>query len=440
MEARPKTASKSEMGETSRAERQSENDHLLSLPFDHYQRYALTKRFVSLLWPDLNSHPLRILDVGGHYSSLKHFLPDDEVLLADVQPPPPFTYRESIPFRYDSYFLATGGKLPWADGSFHLVTAHDTLEHVRDQDRPAFLTDLLRVARHFVLVNGPMFNTDTADVETRVALFIRRALSEENMSLREHLDLGLPQRDLIESVLREQGLAFIAVPNGSLRLWLAMMAIKHYVMALPNSDWLHEVIDRTANSLLSPQDIGGAPCYREAYLIAKNPRDAKMLRRVEELLGPSFAKPPVLDAIEFPETLLAALEEHASAVRRHLANLGTAVADRDRRLASVEATLADKDRHITNLEAALADKDAALVEKDAALAQRESLLAQREASLQQATQELIATRQSLGYRILEGYRRPIRWLFPADSRRGLPYRALRRAVRWLLDRRPVRSS
>ena len=415
-------------------------DPLLSLPFDHYERYALTQRIVSLFWPRRRDHPLRILDVGGSSSSLKHFLPDVEVVLADVRGPPQFTYRESIPFRYDSYFLAAGGKLPFTDGSFHIVTAHDTLEHVDEQDRSAFLNDLLRVARHFVLVNGPMFNTETANAETRLDLFVRRALSDENMSLREHLNIGLPDRDLIESVLREQGLQFIAIPNGDLRLWLALMVIKHYIMALPNSESLHEVIDRTVNSLLSRQDIGGARSYREAYLIAKNPRDAEMLRRVEELRGPSPAKPPVLD-IELPETLLAALEEHANAVRGHLADVGAAVADRDRRLANAEAALTDRDRQIANREAALADRDRLITNLEATLAERESLLAQREASLHQLMEvkrELIVTRQSLGYRILEGYRRPIRWLFPPSSRRGLPYRALRRAVKWLLDRQPMR--
>src|SRR3990172_12049580 len=104
-------------------------DALLSLPFDCYQRYALTQRVVALLWPDLEARPcLKILDVGGHASSLKLFLPNYEVLLADPLRPPPFTHREALSFRHDGYVLAAGQELPFRAGAFDVVAAHDTLE------------------------------------------------------------------------------------------------------------------------------------------------------------------------------------------------------------------------------------------------------------------------------------------------------------------------
>jgi glycosyltransferase involved in cell wall biosynthesis len=108
-------------------------------------------------------------------------------------------------------------------------------------------------------------------------------------------------------------------------------------------------------------------------------------------------------------------------------------------LAERDAAATQRDALLTEKDAAMADKDAALVEKDAALAKTEAALSQRNEVLEQTTQELITIRQSLGYRILEGYRRPIRWLFPQDSWRSLPYRAMRRTVRGLLDfrRRPA---
>ena len=108
-------------------------------------------------------------------------------------------------------------------------------------------------------------------------------------------------------------------------------------------------------------------------------------------------------------------------------------------LAERDATAAQRDALLTEKDAAIADKDAALADKDTALVEKDAALAQRQQALEQTTQELITIRQSLGYRILEGYRRPIRWLFPQDSWRSLPYRALRRTVRGLLDfgRRPA---
>jgi len=46
---------------------------LLSLPFDHYQRYALTRQIASLFWGREDGEGLQVLDVGGHMSSLKPF-------------------------------------------------------------------------------------------------------------------------------------------------------------------------------------------------------------------------------------------------------------------------------------------------------------------------------------------------------------------------------
>lgn len=395
-----------------------EGTALLSLPFDHYQRYALTQRLVGLLWPGPERPRLRILDVGGHSSSLKHFLPGDEVVLVDTQAPPPFTHREGLAVWHDGYILAIGQRLPFSDGVFDLATAHDTLEHVPDEHRAAFLRELLRVARRFVILNGPVYHLRSAQAERRLADFMQRALQGENVSLREHLNLGLPRRDQIEGVLQEQGLIFISIPNGNLSLWLAMMALKHYVIAFPNSDGLHEVIDRTYNAILSPQDFAGH-CYREAYVIAKNQHDLTALRAVEAAFPHLRAEPPIGGNVETLEPMLRALEEHASDIRG--------------RFAEVLASIAQKDSALVQKEALLVEKEALLAQRDAALAERDALLIQHEQALLALRQELEAIRLSTGYRLLESYRRAVRWLFPMDSLWGLPYRMLLKGLRAILN-------
>ena len=85
-------------------------DPLLDLAFDHYQRYSLTKRLVDYLYPG-RAKPLRILDVGGHSSSLKHFLPDDEIVILDIIPPPDYAHNQDIPFLHDGYFMGSGTDL-----------------------------------------------------------------------------------------------------------------------------------------------------------------------------------------------------------------------------------------------------------------------------------------------------------------------------------------
>jgi hypothetical protein len=71
-------------------------DELLGLPFDLYERYLMTSRIVSVLDDDA---AWSILDVGGHSSPLKQFLPDHRITLLDVEPPGSLTH---LPLRCDA--------------------------------------------------------------------------------------------------------------------------------------------------------------------------------------------------------------------------------------------------------------------------------------------------------------------------------------------------
>ena len=76
-------------------------------------------------------------------------------------------------------------------------------------------------------------------------------------------------------------------------------------------------------------------------------------------------------------------------------------------------------------DAALEDARRRLDDTSAKVAERDALIAQRDRSLQESQAQLAEISQSVGYRLLQAYRRRIRWLFPKDSQRGAPYRLLR---------------
>jgi glycosyltransferase involved in cell wall biosynthesis len=418
---------------------------LFDLSFDHYQRYAVTRKITNILRASKGDRPFSILDVGGCGSSLKHYLPRDTVALADIVPPRSTTYPR-IPFYHDHYILASGTALPFADDSVDIVMAHDTLEHVPETERSAFLREVIRVAQQFVILNGPVYRPETAAAEQRLALFMERTSGQVNPYLAEHLANGLPHDEDITAVIDEGELPFVTVPNGDLGRWLLVMGLKFYALSLPNSGPLLEVLEPTYNAFFSDNDFGDV-CYRVAYVVAKNRSLAKGLRELEKAFAPMLAQAPFPIAAESIESILQALETHASNVRRQAAQMDAAVVQRDALLAQSEAALAEKDRALAEKHGALAEKDrvlaekdATLREKDAALAEKESLIARRQEALEQLMHELVTIRQSLGYRILEGYRRPIRWLFPPGSWRGLPYRALRRVIRWLLNVRHRQTS
>jgi GT2 family glycosyltransferase len=241
----------------------NETEVLQSLPFDLYERYMLTRRLVEELWP-ARRRPLSVLDVGGHSSPLKHLIADERVVLTDIKPPGTLV---PMRLRYDAYVQADATRLPFGDRSFDVVTAHDTLEHIPPPAREAFMDELVRVSGGFLVVNGPVYDPETVRAERVLARLQRSLALEENVYLNEHLELGLPPRELIEDALRRQGLRWVALPNGDLRLWLAANAAKSLALATFPTGVLSDVVDQTLNRA-SALGSGDGPCYREAYVVA----------------------------------------------------------------------------------------------------------------------------------------------------------------------------
>ena len=253
------------------------SDPLVGLPFDLHERYSLTRRIAGLLWPE-RERPLRVLDIGGHSSPLKYLMPGDDVILIDVKPPGTLTH---LPIRYDAYVQASGASVPFADGSFDLVTAHDTLEHVPAQARANFLRELLRVSGGHVILNGPVYDPQTARMERVVARLQERLGLGENTFLSEHIRMGLPERRTIEAFLEEAGVSWASIPNGQLSVWLAGGVLKDLALALFPTGELTDLVDHVLNSSPALRRLGGRS-YREAYVIATRPASEAALERVRE--------------------------------------------------------------------------------------------------------------------------------------------------------------
>ncbi|MGH2710544.1 MAG: glycosyltransferase, partial [Actinomycetota bacterium] len=253
------------------------SDPLIGLPFDLHERYSLTRRITDLLWPE-RERPLRVLDVGGHSSPIKYLLPDDTVCIVDVKAPGTLTH---LPIRYDQYVIGSGASLPFPDGAFDLVTAHDTLEHVPAHARESFLRELFRVAGGHVILNGPVYDPQTARVERVVARLQERLGLGENVFLGEHILMGLPERRTIEAHLGQAGVSWTSIPNGQLGVWLAGGVLKDLALALYPTGELTDLVDHVLNSSPTLRALGGRS-YREAYVVAVTPKGSDGLQRVRE--------------------------------------------------------------------------------------------------------------------------------------------------------------
>jgi len=281
-------------------------EDVLDLPFDQYQRYKVVQEIV---WLIKGEHPpsfpplsrlgrggwggggdeggaLKVLDVGGVSNTregqlffpIAHFLPDDEVMVLDVQDCDAPNY-----LRVDG-----DSPFPLANGSFDVVVSCDTLEHVRPERRPSFLDELLRVAHQYVILAAPFDSEDTRLTEQIFYDFHLR-LGVAQPQLFEHRLYGLPDLQAIREHLDSRSLPYVEFPSGYLYNWLLMMIIKHYVLSLPDSTTLHAHIDRLYNRHFFASDQR-APAYRHVLVISLQGEEG-ILNQIAHRFGQAESSP-----------------------------------------------------------------------------------------------------------------------------------------------------
>lgn len=328
---------------------------LLSLPFDQYERYAMTQVIADVIRSSLKRQRLMVLDVGGAPGSLRRFLPDDDVFIVDVE-------RMHCP----GYLLADGRALPFKDQVFDVVTCHDTLEHVPAGQREAFLLELFRVTADFAVINGPFNDPLTEKAERLVVENIRDTVGENHPHfcfLQQHHDLGLPSLNGALSLIKRLGLAKTVIPNGPLFDWLTRMTVKHYLSALTPEGIRPAEYDLWCNESYVPCRSEG-PTYRQAVVVSKRD-DRPILKRIANRLRADQGHQVANDNISLLASVVAsALGPYSTLVREGLNNKDERIANIEDALAQTQAALVGRDQHIANIEDAMAQTQAALADRD----------------------------------------------------------------------------
>jgi hypothetical protein len=324
------------------AQRTPEQNDLLALAFDQYQRYTAVTQVADFIRTGLTMPRLRVLDVGGFFCTkggdkflpLVRFLPDDEVTIADLA-------VESMAH----YVVADGRSLPFASQAFDLVVSCDTLEHVPPAGRTAFIDELLRVMGRCLVLIAPTDGESTRLAEHLLTEHIK-AQGLSHRQLQEHLDLGLPDASAVRDLLSDRGVDFFDLGDGYLHHWLLMMLIKHTPGYPPG---FYEDLDRYYNRHFSASDRR-EPAYRRVF-VAVWPGDRKWLPVLADRLapaGPSTASPGLDLVQEFIRGLnlhrTAALTEALSASERHLSDLQARLAAQSAENAALRQTVASFER------------------------------------------------------------------------------------------------
>jgi hypothetical protein len=342
---------------------------LLSLPFDQYGRMRIAQNVMHTLYSAITNQPggaqgtasrLRVLDVGGYPGVLRHFLSDEyfDLSVLDVAPD-----DGSIP----NYTQGSGMDLPFGDGSFDVVTALDTLEHIPGSDRSRFLSELMRVATHAVVLINPVQSVEADVSEEMLDEYIRWILNAQQEQLAEHRAYGLPDSATTATAFEQSGWQTLAFPAANVHNWLLMMVAKHYLISLRDerASAFERALDRYYNLTFSEVDRT-TPAYR-GVLVAAKPGLEPALQQIKS------AYPPL------------ATSYAANAVRLQLTQvlmtmLDLKTANHEDRL--LREQIERRDKHIAGMETRIALQDVELDRKSADVQSLTEQVADRDASLQ----------------------------------------------------------
>lgn len=291
------------------------------MKFDTHQREAALRHFVQTLHGE---SPARLLDVGGFPGGTRSLLPEHDIVIVD-----------RIEGKCPQYAHADGAALPFPDNSFDACFCLDVLEHVPKDRRPAFLREMARVARDWVLVIGPFDDPGVEEAERAVSAAYEEHLGRTEPWLSEHRAMGLPDRDACRKILEESARGVAQVGIGNLANWTLFMLLTPLLESLPHTLALDEKLDALYTSALFPLE-GGGPSYRSALIagLSKEPPPAG------DLALPAATSD---DLRALPMALAGAMEAFAAWTQRTRNQEGSAAAEYVRRL---EETVADLEAQV----------------------------------------------------------------------------------------------
>jgi GT2 family glycosyltransferase len=353
------------------------HNYVKEIAFDLYERYILLERIGELFRPCESTY--NVLDVGGHtpafwpgFSSLAGALiPQARVAVVDVLPTA----------ELENYIQASGVQLPFRDGAFDLVCSLDTLEHLPAEQRPALLSELLRVTRDGLYLAFPFDSPSNRWAESIVVEYANVALKNPIPALLEHSRFGLPSREAVTRLFSNHAYPWIGFTQGNTDVWLLMM-LTYHSLRMPGTDFVQE-LNRRFNQVYAAQDWA-EPSYRAGYLLSKR-RSIADLEAARRSFGSAGKQADLEGVLAFCQLFLS------------IAQNGRVTADKDRHIRNIEQQLADaradKEEAIRNLERQVAQVQAA---KDARIRNLEHELADvranEEAHLRNLEHELAEVR------------------------------------------------
>ncbi len=208
--------------------------------WDQLQRYAVLAAFLDVFYPGRRP---RLLDVGGvspFRNGIGTWLPAMRIR------PETTTVLDVVHHRESGFVQGDACRLPFQTGSFDVVSALDVVEHIPGDKREALVSEAFRVSRGSVVLAAPFRDSFIDEAERLLFDQIKTLYGVGHRQLLEHRELGLPEAAVVSGLLKSCApeAPRIEFSYGSLRSWLYHQSIKNVFMFRPESDSVHEAMDR----------------------------------------------------------------------------------------------------------------------------------------------------------------------------------------------------
>lgn len=247
------------------------------MPFDQVKRYE-DLQWILDLFRENAAKSFSVLEVGGYLRwggqekllPIRVALPQDWTVVLDVKPA-----------ELQDYVHGDGCCLPFKDGSFEIVTALDTLEHIPAESRANFVRELVRVSSQAIILGGPFYSRENLLAEEYLMAFLHDLFVERHEALGEHLEFGLPELPAIISLLETSGLTTLQIGSGNLHIWTSLMILRHFLYQYKEADSLIRLLDRYYTVFLAATDHL-EPTYR-TVIVATRKQNSEVLKLTQAL-------------------------------------------------------------------------------------------------------------------------------------------------------------
>lgn len=348
---------------------------LTNLPFGQYQPYRMISDTLDRIRE--GARPLQILDASGGDTTIRKFLPEDDITVLEP--------AGEIP-----------AALPFEDGAFHYVVSVDALARAEPAVRNEHLSELRRVTRKGILLASP-FDSGVVRGAERAANDLHHAVhGEDEPRLRQHTEHGLPALDDTRSLFENLGDSVSVLPNGYVPHWLAMTGFASYSSSLGGGmDGALRSLDSYYNEFVYA--LGNAePSYRHVLVSLRE----SVAVDLDGLASPTPGSGRAAADLNLFGAFSAVLPL-ASEIKRIETRSKEQLAEYERRLAEKEGLLARREAQVNDLSGRVAAL-LGLYEQNAELArQRKQMERQLRAITESKAWRMLALPRAIRRRILQ---------------------------------------